>query len=212
MSKPAVFRSPLNRVFTPVMTVNFQRLSSFTNPDRSRGLVIRTLKVPHFMRASVAVRQKTWYIGSGAIAMSLPSSRRGETQSLICSMLARMFPCVSIAPLEMPVVPPVYCRNATSSCRRGTGSRRVPAPRSIASGNGIAPSMRQGGTIFFTCLTAKLTAHRFGAESMSPTCVVTTCSTGAFRIAFCRVSAKFSRTTIAFAPESFICCSSSRAV
>ncbi len=46
--------------------------------------------------------------------------------------------------------------------------RRARAP----SRNSMAPSMRHAGTIFFTCLTTKLTIQRFGAGSMSPTCVV----------------------------------------
>ena len=93
-----------------------------------------------------------------------------------------MLRCVSIAPLETPVVPPVYCRNAMSS--RFTVDRlerrrrrRAPAPsRSV-----MAPSIRHAGTIFFTCLMTRLTIQRFGAGSRSPSWVVITCSIGVFR-------------------------------
>ena len=33
-----------------------------------------------------------------------------------CIVLATRLPCVSVAPLATPVVPPVYCRAATLSC------------------------------------------------------------------------------------------------
>src|SRR3546814_9470897 len=48
---------------------------------------------------------------------SLPSSRNGPIQALSCSRLATTLPCVSTAPLDKPVVPPVYCRNAMSPGR-----------------------------------------------------------------------------------------------
>ncbi len=85
-----------------------------------------------------------------------------------------MFRCVSIAPFATPVVPPVYCRKAMSSRAMATSANGAAAPRASAAGKSTAPSMRQSGTIFFTCLMTKLTIQRFGAGSMSPTCVVTT--------------------------------------
>ena len=39
-------------------------------------------------------------------------------------MFATMLRCVSIAPLATPVVPPVYCRKATSSGPTSTGVER----------------------------------------------------------------------------------------
>ena len=57
-SNPVVLRSPLNSVLTPVMMVHGHRPSSFTRPGRSRGFVISTFRLPHFMNESVAVRQK----------------------------------------------------------------------------------------------------------------------------------------------------------
>ena len=44
---PAVFISPLNRVFTPVITVNRTPFSVLTNPGMSRGLVISTFSAPN---------------------------------------------------------------------------------------------------------------------------------------------------------------------
>jgi hypothetical protein len=55
------------------MTLHFHCPSSLTSAGRSRGLVISTLRLPHFMNDSVEVRQKMWYIGSGAMTISLPA-------------------------------------------------------------------------------------------------------------------------------------------
>ena len=51
-----------------------------------------------------------------------------------------------------------------------------------------------------------------GKPSMSPSCVVTTLRTWVLPITSCSVRAKFSRITIAVAPESLSWCSSSRGV
>ena len=59
-SKPGVLRRPLNSVLTPVMMLHFHCPSSFTSAGRSRGLVTSTLRLPHLMNDSVAVRQKMW--------------------------------------------------------------------------------------------------------------------------------------------------------
>ena len=63
-----------------------------------------------------------------------------------------------------------------------------------------------------TCLITKLISQRFGAGSMSPTCVVMTCSTGVLFSTCCRVWAKFSTMTMTRVPESFNWCSNSRGV
>ena len=39
----------------------------------------------------------------------------GWNQASVCRMLATTFRCSNVAPLETPVVPPVYCKKATSS-------------------------------------------------------------------------------------------------
>ena len=168
------------------MTLHFHRPSSLTKAGMSRGLVMSTIRLPHFMNDSVEVRQKMWYIGNGAMTISAPSLKLRETHTPVCSRLARMLRWVSIAPFETPVVPPVYCRNAMSSRVTSTGLNDAAAPRASAARKSMAPSMRQAGTIFFTLLMTKLTIQRFGAGSRSPTCVVITCSTGVFPSTCCR--------------------------
>ncbi len=201
---------PLNSVLTPVITLNFQCRRSLTNAGKSRGLVMSTIRLPHFMNDIVEVRQKMWYIGSGAMTISAPSLKVPETHTPVCSRLASMFRWVSIAPFAMPVVPPVYWRNAMSSCVTLIGWNCAAAPRARAARKLMAPSIRQPGTIFLTRLMTKLTIQRFGIGSRSPTWVVITCWTGVFSSTGCRVLAKFSRMTMARAPESFSWCCSSR--
>ena len=135
---------------------------------------MRTLRLPHFMKASVEVRQKMWYIGSGAMAISRPSLKLTEIHRLVCSRLESMLPWVSIAPLAEPVVPPVYCRKAMSSAVSLTRVNGLCAPRCMASSSGMASGMCHLGTIFLTCLTRPLISQRLGAGTKSPTWVLMT--------------------------------------
>ena len=123
-----------------------------------------------------------------------------------------MFRCSSVAPFDTPVVPPVYCRNAMSSGpTSGLASVRR-APSATASLNRTAPGNEYAGTIFLIRRTAKLVMAPFGNPSRSPIDAITTCLTAVLAITCCSVVAKFSRTTIASAPESRSWCSSSRGV
>ena len=62
-----------------------------------------------------AVNAKMWYSGSAVITVSRPSSTPGFHTSMHWAMLASRLPSVSAAPLLTPVVPPVYCSEATRS-------------------------------------------------------------------------------------------------
>ena len=146
------------------------------------------------------------------MTISTPSMKLAEIQTPVCSTLARMLRWVSIAPLATPVVPPVYCRKAMSSRSTSTGLNVLAAPRAKASRNPMAPAMRQGGTIFWTCLRTTLTSQRFGHASMSPTWDVITCATGVRSSTCCSTAAKFSTMTIALTPASLSWCSTSRGV
>ncbi len=117
----------------------------------------------------------------------------------------------SIAPFDTPVVPPVYCRNAMSSCPVGNGFRSLPAPSASTSFQRSAPGRSNAGTIFFTLRTTKFTISPL-TPSMSPSETTMVCFTGVRARTSSRVWAKFSRMTIASAPESLSWCSSSRAV
>jgi hypothetical protein len=79
----------------------------------------------------------------------------------------------------------------------------------------VRPSVsgsRNGGTIFARCRTAKVIHLPYQGPSRSPIAASTTCFTGVRSITSDKVLPKFSRTTIAVAPESFSWCSSSRGV
>ncbi len=212
-SNPGVFMRPLKRVFTPDIQVKRYLASSFTKPAMSRGLVMSTLCAPIFMLVrQLPVSAKMWYIGSGVITNSLPSARPPPTHAETCCRLATMLPCVSIAPLETPVVPPVYWRKAMSSCVSGgsTGACRAPPERTLL--KGVDPGRLHGGTIFLRCFTTQLTMSALGKPCRSPIWVVTTVRTFVRPITSWSVFAKFSRITIAVAPASLSWCSSSRGV
>ena len=61
-------------------------------------------------------------------------SSAGENQASACSTAETMLRCVSTAPLDSPVVPPVYCKNAVESsvAALGTSARPVPWARASA--------------------------------------------------------------------------------
>ena len=137
------------------------------------------------------------------MATSSHSLKETLIQLPVCSTLARTFRCVSMAPLDTPVVPPVYCKSATSSLESSTGVKPLPCPIDNASRKLTAPGRFHSGTIFLTYFTAALTMVRFMKGNKSPTCVVMMCLTGVRDRTLSRVFAKFSMIMIALAPESF---------
>ncbi len=115
-ANPGVLRSPAKSVFTPDSDVKRYFAISATKPFMSRGLVMRMLCAASFMYTrQQPVSAKMWYIGSAVIEISLPGSKAPAIHAITCCRLATMLPWVSIAPLETPVVPPVYWRNARSA-------------------------------------------------------------------------------------------------
>ncbi len=72
-----------------------------------------------------------------ALRMSpiLPSA--GVNQASACSIAATMLRCVSTAPLDRPVVPPVYCRNAIESSVLASARRVLPALSASTCVNGV---------------------------------------------------------------------------
>ena len=117
-----------------------------------------------------------------------------------------------MAPLATPVVPPVYCRKATSSCVCGTGVKGSLAPSASTVLKRVARGSSNAGTIFLTWRTTKFTRLPLAKPSMSPMEATTTCSTAVRASTCCSVLAKFSRMMMALAPESRSWCSSSRGV
>ena len=89
------------------------------------------------------VNAKMWYSGrahtpvvcspAGILAMT------GWFQTSDCSTLAITLRCNSTAPLETPVVPPVYCSTATSSALTAGLLKGALVPRATASLNRTAP-------------------------------------------------------------------------
>jgi hypothetical protein len=133
------------------------------------------------------------------------------------AMLATTLRWWSIAPLDTPVVPPVYCRKARSS---GPGETRLsviarPAPSAVGQRVSVWPlrsGSDQAGISFLTWRTTVLISSRLSVGSASPSCVTSTWRTRVWAITGASVAAKFSRMTIASAPESASWCDSSRGV
>ena len=90
---------------TPGTNVGFSFAISSRTRCRSRGFGIGTI-FPAIRTATFIVSiPNEWKNGSGPRSASLPSS--SERYAAACIALATMFRCESIAPFEMPVVPPV---------------------------------------------------------------------------------------------------------
>ena len=211
------FTSALYSVFTAGSMLNLYFDSSLMKPPMSRGLGIRMfiapMRMPHMAQA---VSAKMWYSGSAQTMVSGSLAgrvfRRGWAHASFCSRLPTMLRWVSVAPLDTPVVPPVYCRKATSDAFSSTGVSFMPAPCDSASLKRTALGSEKAGTIFFTLRTTKLTITPFSPPSISPMLATTMCLTLVRGSTCSRVVAKFSRMRMASAPESFSWCSSSRGV
>ena len=83
----------------------------------------------------------------------------------------------------------------------GSGRQVRPAPSRSAVENCTALGILHFGTSLFTNLMAKLISLPLPHPNMSPNCVTITCLTFVCASSSCRTKAKFSRTTIASAPE-----------
>jgi hypothetical protein len=112
---------PLNSVLTAGKLWNLCLDSSFSTAGRSRGFGIRISFAPVRMLSIIpTVKAKMWYSGSAQMPVGCSPagtlSITGLFQASDCSTLAITLRCSSTAPLDTPVVPPVYCSTATSSC------------------------------------------------------------------------------------------------
>ena len=179
-SNPGVLSSPLNSVLTPG---HHAPLPLPRAPSTNRRHVAR-IRDQHDQAAPLHERQ-----------------RRGEAEDVIHRQRRdddlRAFDELARDPDARSARGWRACCDASASrpsrrrwCRPCIAGRRCPRARRrpprtalprrarAPSRKSMAPSMRQSGTIFFTCLMTKLTIQRFGTGSRSPICVVMTCSTG----------------------------------
>ena len=91
----------------------------------------------HDPAAQHTVSAKMWYSGSARddddlIDWRRACAARAAIHASVCSTLATTLRCSSVAPLDTPVVPPVYCRKATSSGFSSTGLSGSARPRASA--------------------------------------------------------------------------------
>ena len=95
----------LNRRGTPGTNVGFSFEISSNTRCRSRGFGIGTILAAIRIATFIVSIPNEWKYGSGPRSASSPSSN--ERYAAACIALATMLRCESIAPLEIPVVPPV---------------------------------------------------------------------------------------------------------
>ena len=88
------------------------------------------------------INAKMWYSGIAVTTTSWPGRIAFGATALYCSVLATRLRCDSAAPLDSPVVPPVYCRNSRSSPSSSTGVRGIAAPIASASAKVMLNSSR----------------------------------------------------------------------
>jgi len=141
---PRCSAQAVNSVFTAGKTWNLYLASSLTKPGMSRGLGSSTHWPPMRIDIHRAYRQREDVIqrqrgdGDRCLAGFQLRQRRAGYQASDCSMLAMMFRCSSVAPLLRPVVPPVYCRKATSRGRHRPASGASQPVRPATSRNLMA--------------------------------------------------------------------------
>ena len=114
-------------------------------------------------------------------------------QSSIWATFAATLRCVSVAPLATPVVPPVYCRKATSSSPTATGFGADFRPSASTVLNGIEAGSLYGFTAFFTCRETRFTIAPL-RPMRSPGVTTTTLSRRTSGSASSTVWPKFSST------------------
>ena len=103
-----------NRLGTPGNWVGWRRFSAFMTmaiSKRGSSTSSAPISMPMFITTVMA---KTWNRGSTPMMRSSPSFVSGSHMAT-WRALAAMLAWVSMAPMGMPVVPPVYCRTAMSS-------------------------------------------------------------------------------------------------
>ena len=188
-------------MFTPVITVGRAWRSVSTNPSMSRGLATSQFCAPRSKKVrKFTISAKMWYSGIAVTTTSLPSSMPVRKLA-ICAQLASRFPCVSAAPLESPVVPPVYCRKRRSCGLGSTGASGSDAPSRSASTIVTAPGRRASTGGLGSLLSA---------ASATPAAI--TRLTGVRAMTSARVGVEPLKITIVSARASLSWCSSSRAV
>ncbi len=131
-----------NRVLTPVKTVQRAALRTSMKASMSRGLGTSQLWAPIEKQVrKFTVSAKMWYSGIAVTTTSPPGTRLSGEIALNCMTFAIRLRCESAAPLDRPVVPPVYCRKIRSSPVTATRSSGRFAPCASAASNPTAPSI-----------------------------------------------------------------------
>src|SRR6266480_1007499 len=89
----------------------------------------RMMTVPPDSSEQIITQVMAYIWNKGKAATSTSASFSLASQCLVWQALVTRFACVSIAPFEVPVVPPVYCRQAMSEAIKPDGFDWEPCRR-----------------------------------------------------------------------------------
>src|SRR5665647_1281841 len=138
---------------------------------------IKVRREPQRMANKESVNAKMWYSGRAAILLiwlgGPTRSSAGANQASACNTAATILRCVNTAPLERPVVPPVYCKKATESSVLGAAwnGSAAPCARACLKDVALCPSDSvnlYAGTILARWRTAKVIQRPYQKPSKSP--------------------------------------------
>ena len=127
------------------------------NLPKSLGLGTSVERAPQRITSRQSVSAKMWCSGKAAMLLVLLTSptRRGAgvSPASACKIAATMLRCVSTAPVDSQVVPPVYCKKAIESKLLGAGLSiwRNPSAMARLKGVTVRPWLKgslYAGTIF----------------------------------------------------------------
>ena len=178
-----------------------------TCPASKRGSI--TIRPPFTtVRFNTQVLAKTWNSGNAPSTLSGSFGSKGSIMSTWIALLARLA-WLSIAPLGVPVVPPVYCSSARSSVERSgrppvsRPSQSLHRPTSDREGTEatcLRPSVRSARLFHFGSASANRVTTSVSSEDRSSTSTAVGSSIGESSVTRRRV------------PESSTCAASSSAV
>ena len=203
-----------NKVLTPgKILISGCFINNFIKPVISRGLAtnnnLAPLRIPSRPQA---VSAKIWVMGKAHKKTNCcwRFFKAGSSQDSIWMILAKILRCNKTAPLDTPVVPPVYCKKAMSSSLRLGLVKPWPEPILRAWFN-LTQGKFQCGISFLIWRAIKLMITPFGPR-LSPMLLTITFFTSPWLAISWYTWAKFSSITKTDAPLSWSWCSSSRAV
>ena len=216
VSKPGVCSRALNSVLTPLMKLNLYFFSSATNALKSRGFVINTLRAPKRQEGEAIAGERKDVIerqrgddDARFVGLERGSHPGGRLQHVGDHVAVGENGGLGDAGGAARVLQEGDVLAAQG--RPARASVRVRCPKRALEGR-RARHVPVGYLLAHVACSTKFTMKPRGKPSRSPMRVTSTFFRSVCGSTCCSTCAKFSTMTMAFAPESFSWCSSSRAV